>query len=219
MRKYPEFDSLWDKWPAWHKSSSFALRRILGSDHPLVEEFASLWPEKEKTDKFAVYRRQNASKSEGILESAIFELDFSRSREVDKEFVYAVDEGLRARVQHAIDAEDWSAVASLAATYVEDRVRLWSGLGNDSFGVSLMTQVLKPENGILALGRTPGEKEGWHQLGRGFAAACSNVDRHRIQQRDDLKHYAFGVLGLASLILTQLKHERGTIFASPRSGP
>lgn len=216
MRINPGTEGRWYKWHAWHRTAEFALRRFFGSDHPLVEEFGSIWPEMAKSSSYTVYRRENASQSVGILSNAILELDLAHGRGVEKEFVYAIDEGLRARVQHAIDVEDWSAVASLAATYVEDRLRLWGGLGHDSFGVNLMTQVLKPENGVLTLGRTSGEREGWHQLGRGFAASCSNVDRHRIQERDDLKHYAFGVLGAASLLITQLKHERGTIFASPR---
>jgi hypothetical protein len=70
-----------------------------------------------------------------------------------------------------------------------------------------MTAVFRPEGGEFPLGQTQGEREGWHQFARGFAAALRNVDTHRIQDRDDLKRYALGVLGAASLLLTQLRHK------------
>ena len=50
-------------------------------------------------------------------------------------------------------------------------------------------------------------------LGMGFAQALSNVDRHHIQDRDDARRYAIGVLGLGSLLLTQLRHEHADHFA------
>lgn len=42
-------------------------------------------------------------------------------------------------------------------------------------------------------------------LGTDFAQALGNVDRHKIQSRDDAKRYAFGILGLGSLLQTQLR--------------
>ena len=64
-------------------------------------------------------------------------------------------------------------------------------------------------DGQYRLGKEPGEWEGWRMLGMGFAQALSNVDRHNIQRRTDAKRYAFGVLGVGSLILTQLRHQHG----------
>jgi hypothetical protein len=121
---------------------------------------------------------------------------------------------LMARVEHVFRLEDWTAVASLAATFVEDRFRTWAGLDHSAYGTGLMTKVLHPENGIYPLGTSQGEREGWHQLGRGFMGGCSNVDRHRIQSRDDLRQYALGVLGTASLLLTQMRYQHGTRFVS-----
>ena len=46
----------------------------------------------------------------------------------------------------------------------------------------------------------------------GFAQALGNVDRHRIQSREDAQRYAIGVLGLGSLLLTQLRHEHGDLL-------
>jgi hypothetical protein len=39
------------------------------------------------------------------------------------------------------------------------------------------------------------------------------TDRHHIQERDDARRYEIGVLGLASLILTQLRREHADHFA------
>lgn len=58
-------------------------------------------------------------------------------------------------------------------------------------------------------GKEPSEWEGWRALGMGFVQALGNVDRHNIQKRDDAKRYAFGVLGIGSLILTQLRYQHG----------
>ena len=76
-----------------------------------------------------------------------------------------------------------------------------------------MTAVLG-ERGEFRLGKTDGEKQGWHRLGMGFAMALRNVDTHRIQQRDDAKRYAMGVLGAGSLLLIQLRYEHGNRFKS-----
>jgi hypothetical protein len=46
----------------------------------------------------------------------------------------------------------------------------------------------------------------------GFAQAMGNVDRHRIQQRQDARRYAIGVFGLGSLLLTQLRYEHSDLI-------
>lgn len=46
----------------------------------------------------------------------------------------------------------------------------------------------------------------------GFAQALGNVDRHRIQKRDDARRYAIGVLGVGSLLLTQLRYEHSEVI-------
>lgn len=102
-------------------------------------------------------------------------------------------------------------VASAAATFVEDKVRRWSGnplddKGNKMFGQPLFAQAFA-DGGPLRLGSQSNETTGWRNLAVGFTAALGNVDRHNIQDRGDLRLYALGVLGLASLLLTQIRHE------------
>ena len=79
-----------------------------------------------------------------------------------------------------------------------------------------MTKVFDPNHGRFPLGRTPGEQQGWHQLARGYSAAVGNAGRHRIDSRADLKAYAIGVVGTASLILAQVQFEHGNRFADPQ---
>lgn len=106
-------------------------------------------------------------------------------------------------------------VASQTAIFVENRIRGWAGnpQGRDGnlVGKALYTYVFGDVSDYR-LGRQASEREGWRALGVGFAQALSNVDRHRIQKRDDAKRYALGVLGLGSLLLTQLRYEHGDIL-------
>lgn len=64
----------------------------------------------------------------------------------------------------------------------------------------------------IDLGNVPENGKVGDSSGMGFAQALSNVDRRRIQKRDDVKRYAIGVLALGSLLLTQLRHEHQEIL-------
>jgi hypothetical protein len=82
--------------------------------------------------------------------------------------------------------------------------------GATSIGKALYATALN-NTGSLRLGRQESEQEGWCALGTGLAQAVGNVDRHRIQRRDDVRRYAMGVLGLGSLLLTQLHYEHPAV--------
>ncbi len=121
-------------------------------------------------------------------------------------------------VHYAVEANKWSAVASLTATFVEDYVRKKSNDPRDNtgrrlVGTKLYSKVFNPSSGNIKLGDIdePSEQEGWMNLANGLAMALSNVARHRIDERSDHKEYAIGVLGLGSLLLTQLdaQHPHG----------
>jgi len=203
---------------AWKLRAATALAEILGEFHPLMEEIDQLWNYKTPDDprEQMSWQQQHWRKAEGILNAAILSYTFMNIKLQDSGMANALDAELMARVDHVFRVEDWTAVASLAATFVEDRFRTWAGLDHSTFGVNLMTKVLHPETGAFPLGVATGELEGWHQLGRGFMSACSNVDRHRIQNRDDLRRYAVGVLGTASLLLTQMRYQHGNRFKAER---
>lgn len=203
-------------WQAWKVQAVTAAEEILGESHPLVEQIDDLWHYKLPTElrTQTAWERQTWREATGLLNAAILSYSFMTSKIQDSTVANTLDHDLLTRVDHVFRVEDWTAVASLAATFVEDRFRTWAGLDETAFGVTLMTKVLHPDTGIFPLGTAAGEKEGWHQLGRGFVGSCSNVDRHRIQSRDDLRHYAVGVLGTASLLLTQMRYQHGNRFIS-----
>jgi hypothetical protein len=148
----------------------------------------------------------------GYIDAAIYELGLLTSGDepVDQR---AYDAELWDHVRGLVEAEEWAKVASQTAIFVEDRVRSWTGHikdrnGNDLHGKDLFAAVLRDES-EYRLGRTRSEIEGWRALGIGFVQALGNVDRHRIQARQDVRRYALGVLGVGSLLLTQLRHENG----------
>ncbi|SCL56492.1 Protein of unknown function (Hypoth_ymh) [Micromonospora chersina] len=129
---------------------------------------------------------------------------------------HAYDPELWAHVKTEVEDGEWGKVASQTAIFVENHVRTWAGNpqdrnGNNLVGKNLYLEVFG-ETSDYRLGRQASEREGWRYLGMGFAQALSNVDRHRIQTRDDAKRYALGVLGLGSLLLTQLRYEHGDIL-------
>ncbi len=123
----------------------------------------------------------------------------------------SIDPELWAHVQGLVAADDWVKVPAAVAIFVEDKVRTWAGDPRTGraeviVGTALYAAALKGD-GPLSLGRQANEQEGWRFLGQGLAQALGNVDRHRIQRRTDVKRYAMGVLGLGSLLLTQLRFE------------
>lgn len=116
------------------------------------------------------------------------------------------DPELWAHVVGLLDAGDWGKVPAAVAIYVEHQVRSWSGLSNAVVGKNLYATALG-EKGKLAVGAVASEQEGWRMLGMGLVQAVGNVARHRLQTRDDERRYAVGVLGLGSLLLTQIQLE------------
>jgi hypothetical protein len=199
---------------AWKIQASTALADILGEFHPLLGDIDKLWEYKVPINTLSerFLENKNWRQATGILNAAISSYNFMNTKVQDSSIGNAIDSDLLARINHVFQAEDWTAVASLAATFVEDRFRTWAGLDQSFFGVNLMTKVLHPDTGVFPLGTVASEREGWHQFGRGFVGSCSNVDRHRIQSRDDLQRYAVGVLGAASLLLTQMRFQHGNRF-------
>ena len=61
------------------------------------------------------------------------------------------------------------------------------------------------------LGKTgqASEADGWRLLATGFALALRNPSGHRVKNRPDARCFALGVLGTASLLLTQIRFEYG----------
>jgi hypothetical protein len=215
IRRDPKFGS-------WKARVRTVFVKALGFENDLVKKFDAVHysltivlgptPQSEWDAAFV----GGVNTATGLIDAAIYELGLMGGDEPIDE--HAFDAELWAHVKQQVEDDEWGKVASLTAIFVENHVRTWAGDPKDSKGNALVGKQLYLEVFADAspyrLGRQPGEFEGWRFLGMGFAQALSNVDRHRIQKRDDAKRYALGVLGLGSLLLTQLRYEHGDLLKS-----
>lgn len=203
---------------SWQGRVNSVFTRALGADHHLtralndVSYSLGVFTDRTPGSAFDQAFVSGLNRACGIIEAAIFDLELGGTSDdaVDES---AFDPDLWEHIKVHVQNEDWQTVASQTAIFVEDRVRKWCGnpTGKDDrslVGKGLYAAVFA-DDGQYRLGSERGEWEGWRMLGMGFAQALGNVDRHNIQRRADAKRYAFGVLGLGSLILTQLRHAHG----------
>lgn len=174
----------------------------------------SIWTDGTPTSAWHDAFRGGLAEAVGYVEAAIYELGLMMAGGDEPVDQRAFDPDLWDHVKGVVGDEDWAKVAGLVAIFVEDRVRTWAGhpkdtrTGEDLVGKGLYSAVFANDS-EYRLGRRSGEWEGWRMLGMGFAQAVGNVDRHRLQDRADARRYALGVLGLGSLLLTQLRYEHG----------
>ncbi|GAA4740633.1 hypothetical protein GCM10023328_22270 [Modestobacter marinus] len=155
------------------------------------------------------FREDAANRGRGVLRAAIFALEtLSENSPLDDA---SIDPELWAHVQGLVADDDWAKIPAAVAIFLEDKVRTWGGDPRTAkyeviVGTWLYANVMRSD-GPLRLGGQANEHDGWRFLGQGLAQALGNVDRHRIQKRPDVKRYAMGVLGLGSLVLTQIRFE------------
>lgn len=206
---------------SWKSRCLTVLRVTFGASADLVREFETAANVVDmgyhvSGDNFIDHWAGDAMRrGKGILDAAIYALETMEVQSpLDEMFI---DPGLWAHVQGLVSSEDWGKIPAAVAIYVEHSVRRWGGEpearnGGALVGKDLYARLMGTE-GELRLGRQASEWEGWRSLGTGLAQAIGNVDRHRIQHRPDVKRYAMGVLGLGSLLLTQLRREYEDVIA------
>jgi hypothetical protein len=211
-----------ERFESWRARVRSLLARSLGGSDHIVKTFdeirygLTISTTSTPASAWIDARRGGIRRACGLIDAAVYELRLLQGNDepIDER---AFDPQLWNHVKGVVEAEDWGKVASQVAIFVEDRVRVWSGRPKDRSGDDLVGKGLYAEvfadNSEFRLGRRRGEWEGWRMLAMGFAQATSNVDRHHIQDRDDARRYALGVLGLGSLLLTQLRHEHGDHLA------
>ena len=207
---------------AWRAKVHGVLAATLGEDSYLVNRFdgvgysllvASTLTTQEDYDR---RRHEGIRNACGVIDAALYQLRLHVDEDEPSADLRSYDPDLWEHVKQLVQDEDWAKVASQTAIFVEDQIRRWSG-EDTLFGKGLMAASFADASD-LRLGRRSGEREGWRFLGMGFAQALGNVDRHRIQRRDDARRYAIGVLGLGSLLLTQLRHEHGELIEDILTG-
>lgn len=201
----------------WQAKVATVLRAAFGASSSELAHFAQVsTPGKEgyvtshgSRRDWEHYRADAAGRGCASIRSAIYALEILGDKgPIDDA---SIDPELWAHVQGLIFDDDWGKVPAAVAIFLEDKVRTWAGEPTNGDGSAMVGQVLYAavfrDDGQLRLGRQSNEWAGWRFLGQGLAQAIGNVDRHRIQQRGDVRRYAIGVLGLGSLLLTQMRYE------------
>jgi hypothetical protein len=205
---------------SWKARVRSVLAESLGGENSIVLQFdnlrykSGLLSGSGKASLDAARFVRGLMDARGLIDAGIYELKLKGGDEPVDEHAY--DPELWAHVKQQVEDGEWGKVASLTAIFVENHVRTWAGSpkdrnGNELVGKALYLEVFS-ETSDYRLGAQANEREGWRYLGMGFASALGNVDRHRIQKRDDAKRYALGVLGLGSLLLTQMRFEHDAIL-------
>lgn len=121
-----------------------------------------------------------------------------------------VDPELWGHVQGLVEAGDWEKVAREAAVFVEDKLRTWAAVPPSVTGsVNVFKAAIGPNGFTLPKTGSASEQQGWQQLAIGFALALRNPSGHQVKHRSDAERYALGVLGLASLLLIEVRREYG----------
>lgn len=202
----------------WRAKTRGLLTTAFGEDDHVVKEFVrvkyslSAFSTSTPRHVFDAARYRGINEACGYIEAAIFKLQYDNSKK-DQIESNAYDPELWRHVERLIEDQDWEKVASSTAIYVEHTIRSWAGQPTNKKGETLVGKALMAsvfaDDSPWRLGNQRGEHEGWRSLAIGFTQATSNVDRHHIQQRDDAQRYAMGVLGVASLLLTQFRHTHG----------
>jgi hypothetical protein len=203
---------------SWRARVRAVLTRSLGDSNDLVAKFDNIWwspgvyydgqPESDFIDA----RRSGAGSAAAYIEAAVFELGLIAPQgSVTNPSSY--QSGLWENVGALVESEDWIHLPAAVTIYCEDRIRAWAGLGHELVGKGLYATALA-NDGVLRLGAVAGEWEGWRMLGMGLAQAVGNVDRHRLERRQDARAYAVGVLGIGSLLLTQMHAEHADLIAA-----
>jgi hypothetical protein len=145
-----------------------------------------------------------------IIEALRWELD--RRAPATAPFSGAtIDPELWDHVRGLVDAGDWEKVAREAAVFVEDKLRIWASVPPSVTGsVNVFKAAIGGPNGfILPKAGPTSEQQGWQQLATGFALALRNPSGHQVRHRSDAERYALGALGVASLLLTEIRYEYG----------
>jgi hypothetical protein len=127
----------------------------------------------------------------------------------------AFEADLFEHVRVLVENEDWEKVPREAAVFVEDRLREWSKPTSGQGRGSVEVFKLAVSDEKFPLGGTASERQGWQQLFAGFALAIRNDAGHKLSNHSEMKRHAVAILGTASLLLGQLRHEYGSPPARP----
>lgn len=182
----------------------------LGSDHYLVSELNGL---PIHTAPFIHVRgvtdEPPATKFLGLVNAAVAVLEGTYGHAEPHPPI--CDPELWEHVEPFVAMEAWATIPREVTVFVEDWCRKRAGTprhktGAKLVGKDLFAHVLGDQS-ELKLGTQASEHEGWRFLGMGLAQAIGNQQRHNLENRPDAEQFAWGVVGLGSLLLGELRQE------------
>ncbi|VEG25790.1 TIGR02391 family protein [Actinomyces howellii] len=218
----PGFADSGDVVDAWRGKVRAVLTAVVGEQDHLVAEHDAI----EYTPKWSVAGDRTAflqAKKRGVdrccsnIDAAIYQFSLIYKNETQLPAAADYDPDLWVRVSSLVEREEWDKVPAEVAIFFEDLIRKWAGNPTEKNGSTMVGQSLMGQafgnDGRLRLGGQSNETQGWRNLAVGFTQAVSNVVRHNTVERHDARQYAIGVLGLASLILTQVRYEHNDLLS------
>ena len=191
----------------WRHRMYAVIADVVGAKSAVAIRFSGLpWTPRVTLTSTAPLRKAKEEASE-IIRTLRWELD-RRAPAPNPIDDSAIDPELWSHVRVLVEAQEWDKVALNASVFLEDKLRRWAQVPASVKG---STDVFKMAlaQGKFRLGGQESEQQGWQQLATGFAMALRNRSGHRIDPRGDSKRYAVGVLGLASLLLTEIRYVYG----------
>ena len=213
-----------EEFTAWKGKVHGVLSRALGQEDHLTKRFDAMkynlgfFTDRTPDSAFVAARHGGIRNACGVIDAAIYTLRLAMPEDelVDER---SYDPELWEHIKGLVHADDWGKVPATVSIFLEHKARIWANgprgsKGEVLVGKGLWANVLA-DNGILRLGAEPGEWEGWKYLGMGLTQAVGNVDRHHIMDRGEQRRYAIGVLGLGSLLLTQMRAQHPTLTTKP----
>lgn len=203
--------------PGTEKFESF-LAGIIGDQDYLVTQQTSVsycpsWVVGGDDSVYISARQSGIKECCSIIDTAIYRIRLEFDDDDSLVTPTDYDPELWEHVKTLVQRKEWDMIPAQVSIFVESKIREWANTPTDKndqrlVGKSLMAKVFG-ENGQLRLGSQSNETEGWRSLAIGFTQAISNAVRHGVSERDDARQYAIGVLGLASLLFTEVRHEYG----------
>lgn len=209
----------------WHHRMNKVIREVTGDNSGLEIQFNGLkWGERSPSvarqrlnsfngrssslDQASFAAFNNAKRiSEEIISTLKWEINRRQNDEISLDNGY-IDVELWEYISSLVKSEEWDKVALSTTVFVENKLRTWANISSDVKG---SVEIFKMSVGKdkFQLGDNSSEQQGWQQLATGFALALRNPNGHKIEEREDVKKYALGVLGIASLLLTEIRHVYG----------
>ena len=209
----------------WKAKVTAVLERSLGTDSSTVQQFTRLsytvgvWTgapgENERDRRYFAERVDDAI---ALIDAAIYELELSVGAPAVEGGSY--DAGLWDHVKHSVEEGRWEQVASAGVIYVEDKVRRcwarhWISKARSWWARRYLLKHCRLAGHWPSVVKVTRRMAGGASVQAWLLLSATSTGTG-IQERPDAKQYALGVLGLASLLLTQIKFEHGDAVQASR---